>query len=63
MFEGYTDLSLEALKNDDMLVFMKENSFTHWQGKHRVKSSLYTIEEYVRLRLEYLKYIEESLTE
>jgi hypothetical protein len=60
-FLGFSELSLAALSNDDMLAFFRENRFIfkNQKGK-REEESLYTIEEYVVIREGFLKWVKDK---
>lgn len=57
-FDGFSELSLAALANDDMLAFFRENRFTFKNNKgKREDESLYNIEEYLIIREDFLKWV------
>lgn len=53
-FEGFSELSWAALHNDDMLAFFGENRISFAQGSKRQYESLYTIEEYLKIREDFM---------
>lgn len=59
-FSGFSELSMAALSNDDMLAFLKDNrfSFKNKKGK-REEEPLYTIEEYFQIREAFLEWIKD----
>lgn len=57
-FDGFSDLSLAALHNDDMFEFFRENRIILRSTKGKKENvSLYTIEEYCSIREDFLKWI------
>lgn len=56
-FEGFSELSLAALANDDMLAFFRENRIHFKDGSKRRDESLYSIEEYLQIREGFLEWV------
>ena len=59
-FEGFSELSLAALLNDDMLAFFRENRFYYNSSKGKKEESLYNIEEYFKIRKAFLGWVKDK---
>jgi len=55
-FEGFSELSWAALANDDMLAFLRDNRISFAHGSKRQDEPLYTIEEYLKIREDFMKW-------
>lgn len=55
-FEGFSELSLAALANDDMLAFFRENRIFFRDGTKKLNESLYSIDEYLLIREDFVKW-------
>lgn len=53
-FEGFSELSWAALHNDDMLAFFRENRIFFSEGTKKRDESLYSIEEYLKIREDFM---------
>jgi hypothetical protein len=61
-FEGFSELSLAALTNDDMQAFLKENTFRYKgkNGKWTVEP-VYTMDGYLEIREVFLEWKKERV--
>jgi len=57
-FEGFSELSWAALANDDMLSFFGDNRISFAHGSKRQNESLYNIEEYIKIREDFITWVE-----